>query len=483
MGIVLLMSSACTNGAPVNSDAPSGAQTDVPATPSQGPESKLPAIGADDRCITPEGAGKMDGTNWENAFKGNTANAFQAAWDSTGETGTLFIGSGEYTVGQTIQLANGGKSADERREIEGVDTGSGLPVLKGSYDAKATGFDVGEYFIHVQSGASYWAVKNIDIMNYRAAVYAEGKNVGYHIDNVNITNTRDGFYLKGGGTKEDPDGASHDILIENCDVKNNNFRGFRFMTGNYNVKIVKCTVDAGGKENYVDGAWPFGFQIAADGDNQGVYEHDFELTDCISNNNYMEIKGGYWNGDGFVAEWMAKNLKYIRCTALNNTDGGWDDKSPNPVLEDCVGINNKRNFRFWSDYKLGDHATMINCMSAYAQCKESDAEDAGVWVSQRSALEAYNCTFYNNHLSQVMPETTQSKIKLVNCIIATDDGVENPLYYLDKIEAITLENSAEYIKGVRGEDPQIKNPIKEWDAVGDNFNSVLYGKEKGFYRE
>jgi hypothetical protein len=189
------------------------------------------------------------------------------------------------------------------------------------------------------------------------------------------------------------------------------------------------------------------------------------------------------NGDGFVAEWMSKNIKYVRCIALNNTDGGWDDKSSNPVLEDCAAIGNKRNFRFWSDYKLGGHATMKNCLSAFAHCYESDAEDAGVWVSNRSSLEAYNCTFYNNHLSQVMPETTHSKIKLVDCIISTDNGAEDLLYFMDRVESITLENSAEYIKGVSGEDPELKNPIREWDGVGDNFNSTLYGKDKGFYRE
>lgn len=482
LGITLLLLAACTNQTAVESYASPSTESSEPAPQSKEPDSKFPEIGASDRCITPEGAGKMDGTSWDNAFKGNEHNAFKKAFDEVGVTGTLYIGSGEYTVPQTIILMSGGKSADERKQIVGIDTGAGLPVLRGTYN-KAISFDSGEYFIQALPGASYWAVRDLIIKDYRSAVYTDGKNVGYYINNVDVENTRDGFYLKGGGTKEDPDGASHDILIENCDVKNNSFRGFRFMHGNYNVKLVKCTVDAGGEENYIDGAWPFGFQIAADGDNQGVYDHDFELIDCVSNNNYMEVKGGYWNGDGFVAEWMSKNLKYTRCTALNNTDGGWDDKSTNPVLEDCVAIGNKRNFRFWSDYKLGGHATMKNCLSAFAHCYESDAEDAGVWVSNRSSLEVYNSTFYNNHLAQVMPETSHSKIKLVDCIIATDNGAEDLLYFMNKTESITLENTAEYIKGVSGEDPQFKNPLRDWDGVGDNFNSLLYGKEKGFYRE
>ncbi len=55
----------------------------------------------------------------------------------------------------------------------------------------------------------------------------------------------------------------------------------------------------------------------------------------------------YWNGDGFTDERGNKAIQYLNCVATGSTDGGFDLKSTDVRLSDCVAKDNKRNFRFW----------------------------------------------------------------------------------------------------------------------------------------
>ena len=60
----------------------------------------------------------------------------------------------------------------------------------------------------------------------------------------------------------------------------------------------------------------------------------------------------YWNGDGFSDERGNYAIRYISCTATQCTDGGFDLKSSNVYLENCVAQQNKRNFRLWGNGEL-----------------------------------------------------------------------------------------------------------------------------------
>lgn len=55
----------------------------------------------------------------------------------------------------------------------------------------------------------------------------------------------------------------------------------------------------------------------------------------------------YWNGDGFSDERGNKAIQYLDCTATGSTDGGFDLKSTDVQLTNCVAKDNKRNFRLW----------------------------------------------------------------------------------------------------------------------------------------
>lgn len=59
----------------------------------------------------------------------------------------------------------------------------------------------------------------------------------------------------------------------------------------------------------------------------------------------------YWNGDGFSAERDNRRLLFRQCAAWDNSDGGFDLKAADSVLDDCVAGRNGRNFRLWSSIR------------------------------------------------------------------------------------------------------------------------------------
>ncbi len=65
----------------------------------------------------------------------------------------------------------------------------------------------------------------------------------------------------------------------------------------------------------------------------------------------------YWNGDGFSDERGNKAIQYLSCIATGSTDGGFDLKSTDVRLTNCVAKDNKRNFRLWGS------GTLENCRS------------------------------------------------------------------------------------------------------------------------
>jgi hypothetical protein len=60
----------------------------------------------------------------------------------------------------------------------------------------------------------------------------------------------------------------------------------------------------------------------------------------------------YWNGDGVAAERGVTGLEIRDVIANDNTDGGFDIKPP-VTMDNVSASGNCRNFRFWSDSKIG----------------------------------------------------------------------------------------------------------------------------------
>lgn len=65
--------------------------------------------------------------------------------------------------------------------------------------------------------------------------------------------------------------------------------------------------------------------------------------------NCHDSTGGYWNGDGITTERDNAGITIERVTSRGHTDGGIDSKAPGTIITDCICIDNKKNFRIWSD--------------------------------------------------------------------------------------------------------------------------------------
>ncbi|WP_332816608.1 hypothetical protein [Sphingopyxis sp.] len=80
--------------------------------------------------------------------------------------------------------------------------------------------------------------------------------------------------------------------------------------------------------------------------------HDFRVERCFMRG--FQWKRGdrqYWNGDGFSTERGNARFLFRQCAAWDNSDGGFDLKSTETVLDNCVSGRNARNFRLWSSIR------------------------------------------------------------------------------------------------------------------------------------
>ncbi len=104
-------------------------------------------------------------------------------------------------------------------------------------------------------------------------------------------------------------------------------------------------VSAGGMRT--TGATDLPVGIAFDGT-----AHDFRVERCSMRGFQWQRKASqYWNGDGFSTERGNARMLFRQCAAWDNSDGGFDLKSTETLLDDCVSGRNARNFRLWSSIR------------------------------------------------------------------------------------------------------------------------------------
>ncbi|MDF2939253.1 MAG: hypothetical protein K0Q90_4626, partial [Paenibacillaceae bacterium] len=162
----------------------------------------------------------------------------------------------------------------------------------------------------------------------------------------------------------------------------------------------------------------------------------------------------YWNADGFCAEKASDNITYNRCTAFGNTDGGWDVKSYNTYLNDCVSYGNKRAYRFWS----GGEAVVRNSVGYNSVEPGGMATACGVWAGIQNGVPAnvflYNSEIFNNAGPELRVEG--GNIVCTDCIVSEGRQVTEEFTSIDPVKqgSITLTDTMEYYPGAPGTNPQ-----------------------------
>jgi hypothetical protein len=410
-----------------------------------------------DKYMLPQGAGTRDGSSWQNALDGRAG--LQAGWDALEPGQTLWVGSGFYGEGK-LNINKGGE-AGKLKTLAGKDTGEGIPVFTGSFK-KSNPAKSGSTFITLTNGSDYWQVQNIQIRDYNIGIASKaGGHQGVRIRNFDVTGSREGISLVGGGTAGQPELGSHDVQISDCEFVGYTKRGIRLKGGNYDFRITNCVADAGGKE-WATEPFHMGFSV------EGPRDHDITYTNCVALNNYHDAGEAYWNADGFCAE-RVHNLRFINCMAFDNTDGGWDLKAENVTLEGCIAVGNKRNYRFW-----GATTKLIRCLSAESVYPGGTGGELGLWTNGKVTVE--NSTFYNSAIS---PDG--GTVTVINSLIARSKSRPGRVPLGEK-EGLTLINSVLWDEATgQGENPQIVNPSPLWEGQGNAFDSKKFNPGKGFY--
>jgi hypothetical protein len=311
--------------------------------------------------------------------------------------------------------------------------------------------------------AGYWEGDNLRFRNCSCAIKLYGGNVGVRLSHLDITRVREGLTLEG---MTDPKArfATRDITISDCTVTIYTKRGIRIRDGISDLHIQRVAVDAGGKEWFRE-AFPIGFQVDSEWNMPEC--RDITFADCTASGNWHPAGKDYWNGDGFCAERHVRGVKYIRCRAFNNTDGGWDDKSANPVLIGCVSLRNKRNYRFWS--KPGP-ACLQNCVGAYAVDYRSGNPGIGLWQAKGSYVQAEHSTFYANGTAvRVEADGNPTRCELSHCILAGEKDAK--LFSVESGGEVSKTNTIEGIIGDAETAPQLTAPTPEWNGKDNAFNS------------
>ncbi len=377
-----------------------------------------------DAYVTPEGAGAKDGSDWANALAGNDG-GLQKAWDLAGPGNTVHVGGGVYK-NPSVTLTAGGAGLDRPKSLVGVDRGGSRPVFLGTWTKDKP--SAGSALMVIPAGVSFVEIRNLEVRGYKTVLSARGRNHGLRIAKVDVQDSRDAFWFEGGATTEEPDAGSSDIVLRDSTITRYTKRGVRILEGVSRMRVINVTVDAGGKD-YAAEVFPMGFAVQGNAHSKakGVADRDIVFVNCEARGNYHDAGADkYWNADGFCAESNTYNLTYVNCRAFDNTDGGWDIKSKNAVLIDCVSARNKRNFRFWSE------AVMVRCTGQDAVKRGGTGTAAGLHVV-RGSVYVYGSTFRNNPIGVDIdtPYTKPVTVTLTDCTVVPGNG---------KAESATVED-------------------------------------------
>ena len=408
---------------------------------------------AADWHLSPAGAGRKDGSSWENALD---QTSLDTAFNDRLKPGDrLLLDGGEYK-GATLTLTSGG-TVGKPKIILGVDRGRGLPVFKSSWSVENP--TKGATAIKFTLGASHITLQGLRLKNYAYCVMAapekgDAPKPRTHLilEDVDMEHCRHGIYLS----------ECDDLWLKNCDLKRYSKHGFRFEGGCNRVVINDCTADC----SEGDAEWekktelfPFGFSL----NDGGLPNTDFMFNRCLAANNMMPLqKNKYKNGDGFVVEGNSQNVTFTSCRALRNQDGGFDLKVPGVKLTDCVAIGNSRNIRIWST------ATLRNCFSGYAK--------TGLWINHGD-VTVDHCTFHELSSAAVQTDDKATlPTTLTDCILS---NVTKPWTKTAQGDVV-IRDSIQFGLGFPDKDPQFVSPDAKWNGLGDAFNSRLFPK-KGYH--
>ncbi|WP_269522780.1 hypothetical protein [Coraliomargarita parva] len=419
-------------------------------------------LSAADYWLSPDGSGNMDGSSQAHALPKSQLSLTLNTSMSPGDT--LYLCSGDY--GSSLLTLSSSGSAGSPKQILGIDTGNGKPHFSGSGTWTRSNPDSGQTQVISVTG-SYWEVENLELSGVVYAIRNTNSDsaTDIHFKDIDIHDVRHGVYVS------NLDNSS----FENLSVVHYTKHAYRLDQGCDNVSFVACLADmTGGDTSWWDYAEPIPFGFVSQ--DSGTDNTNLSFIDCVSKNNRRNLQGiSYWNGDGFVMEGTTNGVSFDGCISLNNEDAGFDLKV-SASLTGCVSFRNFRSYRLWQSSSLN------NCTAGYMFRRTDTLPNgvesnggSGVWTEDGS-ISVTNFSFistkgYGAH------EAGSGNITLNNSILAftaTDGSFTQG--------SVTLANGTATYHPGSGTDPDFVNPHSDWDGLGSDMNSLLYGESKGYFQ-
>jgi hypothetical protein len=312
--------------------------------------------------VTPDGSG--EGSSWSDAAPLSGLSDLLANIEPGGEI-LVAADRGAYELTEPVEIGAGGLRGMDV-SIRGVssETGEAMPAAvkgdRGDGEEGASAF-------RLRRGAGYLRFSHFAFRDVGNGAFA----VAAPVSNLTIEDcTFENVYRFLENTARDGEGHAslRDFIVRRCSGTRAE-RGF--LRIRYNARgglIEDCRADGlPNQRGYI----PAGCALD-DRASEIVYRR------CVMSGFQQLNAGDYWNGDGFSDEPGNRNIRYETCEARGSTDGGFDCKSRDVVLQDCVAEDNKRNFRIWSA-----RATLSGCTSRNPNFRGRAVEDASschLWI-------------------------------------------------------------------------------------------------------
>lgn len=401
---------------------------------------------ARDFHLTIHGAGARDGASWEHALGRDSLSFVFNEQMQPGDR--LLVGGGTYPA-MALVLSRGGE-AGRAKEIIGADLGEGLPLFSGEWSVAHPA--KGETAFRIEPGVSHITLQGVRIRGYAFGVHAPAAPGGaerthLRFEDVKMEQLRHGFYLA----------DCDDMQFRACVVRRYSKHGFRFEQGCDRVTLRDCVADCSEGDPQWERAtemFPFGYFL-----NDGRSPNTaFVFEDCVARNHLMPLqRTKYKNGDGFVVEKSASDVQFFRCRAIRNQDGGFDLKTKDVRLTDCVAVGNSRGFRIWFT------GTLDNCFAGWGT--------VGLWTNG-GPVRASRCTFHELSVAAVATDDGASQqVFLTDCLITGAGAVQhNTARGSVNLQGTVVTNPAE---------AHYPKPEQGWDGSGNAMDSEAH-RDKGY---
>lgn len=320
--------------------------------------------------VTPDGDG--DGSSWADAA---SLNALSDLITRVARGGEVLIAAdrGEYSLEDAVELEHGGAEGAEIL-VRGANSETNAPmaaVLRGNRGDDEEGPDV----FRLLRGANHLRFSHFDFRAIgNGAFHAAAPIANITIEDCAFENIY--RFFENTAARGEGHASIRGFVIRRCSGSRVE-RGFLRVRYNSSEGLIEdCSATGQANEG---GLIPVGCALD-DRAHTITYRRVFM-------DGFQQWGGGeYWNGDGFSDEPDNANVRYEACGARGSTDGGFDCKSRNVILENCVAEDNKRNFRIWSD-----RAALTNCISRAPNFRGRDSNEnatsSHIWIGGEENID------------------------------------------------------------------------------------------------